>query len=106
MTYIELKNKIKEEQKLLAEDIKTGKTGRKPKNRNKENSGFYEHLFWNRIEYRHRHIAYCEFFNNTPYEKIEQPSAYNKPNRSKIDSYKKEWGSVIVEFITEEEMVA
>ncbi len=37
MTFKELKLKIKEEQKDLAQSIKNGKTGRKPKNRTEEN---------------------------------------------------------------------
>lgn len=97
MTYIELKNK--KEQKLLAEDIKIGKSGRKPKNRKKEHASFYNNLYWNRVNYRHKHIAYCEFFNNTPYEMIERPSVHNKPNRSKIDSYKTEWMGLLDEAI-------
>lgn len=95
MTYKELKNEIKEELKVLAEAIKQGKTARKPKNRNDKNMGFYNAIYWNKINYRHKHIAFCEFFNNTPYEKIEQPRADNKPNRNKIDSYKKDWAELL-----------
>jgi len=95
MTYKELKLQIKEELKVLAQAIKQGKTARKPKNRNEENYGFYNALYWNKINYRHKHIAYCEFFNNTPYEQIEQPRSNNKPNRSKIDSYKNEWTELL-----------
>lgn len=102
MTYKELKQHIKEEQKALARAIRKGKSARKPSNRNEENIGFYEALFWNRINYRHRHIAYCEYFNNTPYEKIEKPRRENLTypfTRSKIDSYKKEWESLLDEQI-------
>ncbi len=93
MTYKELKQQTKDELKILAVAIKKGKFARKPKNSN--GNGYLEALFWNRINYRHKHIAYCEFFNNTPYEQIEQPRADNKPNRNKIDSYKKEWAELL-----------
>jgi len=39
MTFKDLKKKIKEEQKSLAQQITNGKTGRKPKNRNDKNYG-------------------------------------------------------------------
>lgn len=92
MKFKELKNKIKEEQKQLALDIRKGKFARKPKNRDNSNYSYYENLYWNRVNYRHTHIAYCEFFNKTPYEKIEPNSKQEYPfNRSKIDSLKAEW---------------
>ena len=47
MTYKELKKQIKEEQKSLARAIKKGKSARKPSNRNEENRGFYDALYWN-----------------------------------------------------------
>ena len=99
MTYKELKLKIKEEQKTLAKAIRQGKNARKPDNRNEENIGFYEALFWNRINYRYKHIAYCSMFNNTPYEKIEQPRKYNPINKNRLDRIKKEWESLLDEQI-------
>jgi len=99
MTYKELKRHIKEEQKALAKAIKKGKSARKPSNRNEENIGYYNALYWNRINYRYKHIVYCQMFNNTPYEKIEQPREYNPINKSRLDKIKKEWESLLDEQI-------
>jgi len=90
MTYRDLKLKIKEEQKTLAQDIRNGKVGRKPSKRNDENYEDWDSLEWNQYEYRHTHIAYCEFFNNTPYELIEN-FTYDSPDRNRIDNLKNEW---------------
>ena len=97
MTFKELKNKIKEEQKELAQDIKNGKTGRKPKNRSDENMDDYSDLDWNRSNYRHNHIVYCQLFNNTPYALIEQPRDDNKPMTHRLDKIKQEWEAEIDE---------
>lgn len=113
MNFKELKLQIKEEQKELAKRIKRGKFLAKPKNWNlmdeKEKSDYiYETsngckcfldwkvgvIGWN---YRNIHIAYCEFFNNTSYEKIENPRKYNKPDRKKIDGLKVSWKEEINE---------
>lgn len=90
MTYRDLKLKIKNEQKTLAQQIKNGKSGRKPTNRNDENYNDWDNLVWNKWIYRHIHIGYCEFFNHTPYEKIEGFS-HVSPDRRRIDNYKNEW---------------
>ena len=97
MTYKDLKNKIKEEQKTLAQKIKNGKTGLKPKNRNNKNYSDLENLWWNCRNYRHQHIAYCQFFNNTPYTLIEQPRDNNLPDTRKVDKLKIEWEGQIDE---------
>jgi len=112
MTYKELKNKIKEEQKSLAVKISRGKFLRKPSHRDNmtdEEKEFYirtydgisyfgdwkvEQLSW---KYRHRHIVYCNMFNNTPYEKIERPRISNKPRSKDLERYKKEWGEQLDE---------
>ena len=99
MTYKELKKHIKDEQKVLAEAIKKGKFARKPSNRTANNIGYHDSLFWNRINYRHKHIAYCEMFNRKKYSEIEQPRHNNKPNRRKIDGYKTEWMGLLDEEI-------
>ena len=99
MTYKELKQHIKKQQKALALAIKKGKSARKPDNRNNGNIGFYEALFWNRINYRYNHIVYCNMFNRTPYEKIEQPRDNNKPMKSRLDKIRKEWESLLDEQI-------
>lgn len=70
-----MKQKIKEEQKALAQKIRDNK----PDNQ----------LFsW---KFRHRHIAYCQFFNNTPYNSIEKPREGNEPDTEIIEKYKNEW---------------
>jgi hypothetical protein len=97
MTFKQLKFKIKEEQKTLAQDIKNGKLGRKPKNRTDDNIDDYDDLFMNHWNYRHRHIIYCQMFNNTPYELIEQPSNKNRPFSNKLDRIKKEWEGLLDE---------
>ena len=94
---LELKNKIKEELTQAAITIKGYKVLRKPKNRTEEVFSQLSQwdvmcsLYTQRREYRHKHIAYCEFFNNTPYEQIEKPRVGNKANRPRIDKFKKEW---------------
>lgn len=89
MTYKELKNQIKSEQKELAIKI------RELKNKRKEDcDGYVDGLWHRKHEYRLTHIAYCEFFNKTPYEKIERPrkeNALTHWNRKSIDSMKNEW---------------
>jgi len=83
MTKKELKQKIKEEQKCLAENIKRGKFLKKPRNwssmtpdENKKYIYIYSDYGRNcsefknylvdelRETYRHNHIMYCSFFNN------------------------------------------
>jgi hypothetical protein len=86
MTFKELKHEIKEEQKALAQEIKELKGTRK-----EVQYGYVEGLEWLQNDYRHTHIAYCTFFNNTPYEKIEQPREDNKPSKVKIDSHLTIW---------------
>lgn len=94
MKFRELKKQTKEEMKNLASQIRIGKPLRKPDvwaASNKDERKASDQLYRNRINYRHMHIAYCEFFNNTPYEMIEQPRENNKPIKNKIESYKKIW---------------
>jgi hypothetical protein len=93
MTYKDLKNKIKEEQKSLAQQIREKKRKRKD-----VQYGYVEGLDYNRDDYRHIHIAYCQFFNQTPYGLIEQ-KCYDKPRKSSIESHIKTWESQIDEAI-------
>ncbi len=112
MTYKDLKRKIKEEQKTLALQIRRGKFLRKPDNRKditKEDKRLYystygdptffatwrvEALGW---EYRHRHITYCNMFNNTPISLIEQPRDDNSPDGKKLEKIREEWEGQIDE---------
>ena len=91
MMYKELKNRIKEEQKSLALKIRNGKTGRKPVNKTVDNFNDFNALEWNQVEYRHRHIIYCNMFNNTPYDLIEQPRDNNAPRTYKLDEIRDNW---------------
>lgn len=91
MTYKELKNKIKEEQKSLAQKIRVKKSKRK-----EVQFGYVEGLDYDRDDYRHIHIAYCQFFNNTPYGLIEQ-QCYTDPRESSIKDYIKRWESEVDE---------
>ncbi len=99
MTYKELKKKVKEEQKSLAQTIRNGKTGRKPGNRNDENIADYNCLEGNRDNYRYRHIIYCTMLNNTPYELVEQPRDDNAPSTYYLDKIKKEWENQLDETV-------
>ena len=98
MTFKELKFKIKEEQKTLAQEIRVAKPLRKPKNwtdSSEEQKRCSRNEVWNQSEYRHIHIVYCNFFNGTPYEKIEQPRHGNKPSSHKLDNLRKTWEAEI-----------
>jgi len=91
MTFKELKQKIKEEQKTLAQEIKEGKSKRK-----QMPNGYVSGLDYDRDDYRHRHIAYCQFFNKTPYEMIER-SCHENPRKSTIETHMTVWASKIDE---------
>lgn len=93
MTFKELKKKIKEEQKSLAQNIKEKKGRRK-----KETNGYVPGLETARIQYRHNHIAYCNFFNKTPYGIIEE-KCHESPNTDRINELKKNWEIQIDEVI-------
>lgn len=113
MTFKELKNQIKQELKEQVQIIRRGKFLRKPKNRTnttKEDYSLYFHKaygggmwfdFWKvkdiSNEYRHKHIAYCHFFNGTEYGLIENPRRGNERKQSLIDAYIKSWESKIDE---------
>jgi hypothetical protein len=93
MTFKELKNKIKSEQKILASEIRALKAKRK-----ESPYGYVPGLEYKRDEYRHKHIAYCQFFNKTPYEKIEL-TCHDAPRSSNIKSHMTVWESQIDEEI-------
>lgn len=112
MTYKELKNQIKEEQKALAQKITRGKHLRKPKNRvNPTKEDLHRYYYYSNytkeyyftgtddlcMEYRHRHIVYCMLFNKTPYEKIENPRDDNRPSKYRLEKIRKEWEAQIDE---------
>lgn len=93
-----LKKQIKEQQKEKAAAIHTLKQGRKPSVYNL-NPGLYVklgNLSNLRYDYRHIHIAYCEFFNGTEYEEIER-TCDDPPSQSYIDRLKFGWNSYIKE---------
>jgi hypothetical protein len=85
MTYRDLKNQIKEQQKDLAQKIKEQKGRRK-----QEPDGYVYGLDHNRWNYRHTHILYCNFFNGTPYDKIER-TCHDNPDSWKLDNLRKDW---------------
>lgn len=102
MTRKELKQKIKEEQKTLAQNIKRCRPLRKPhlfqaaslKMQQQCLSWKVQSWSW---EYRHNHIAYCQMFNNTPYALIEQPRDNNRPSSRLLDKIRNEWESKLDE---------
>ena len=100
MTKKELKQKIKEEQKTLAQNIKRCRPLRKPHLFEKASLKLQQECRngwkWS-WEYRHRHIIYCHMFNNTPYELIEQPRDNNRPNSSLLDKIRNDWESKVDE---------
>ena len=91
MTYKELKHKIREEQKSLAQEIKEQKLKRKD-----VPYGYVSGLDYNRSEFRHKHIAYCQFFNKTPYDMIET-TCYEDPSKRRIENYMTSWESQVDE---------
>ncbi len=110
MTRKELRLKIKEEQKSLALQIRRGKFLRKPDNRKditKEDKRLYNSTYgdtsqfatWRVValswECRHRHIIYCNMFNNTQISLIEQPRDDNRPSSRLLDKIRNEWESQI-----------
>jgi hypothetical protein len=103
MNFKELKNKIKQEQKDLAQKIRTCKPLRKPKNleaaseETKQLCGYS--IRWHSWEYRHKHIMYCHMFNNTPYDKIEQPNSNNTPSGSFLNQIRREWEEKLNEVV-------
>jgi len=97
--FVELKREVKETQRARARKITILKAARKP-SIYKSNTKFYDKL--GRIErlqysYRQCHIAYCEFFNRTKYDKIENTtSPWNiGPDETVIDEYKMEWKEIL-----------
>jgi hypothetical protein len=94
MTYKDLKNKIKEEQKTLAHKIRICKPLRKPCNWEAADEETRKLCRWENYSsnFRHRHIIYCHMFNNTPYDKIETTVRdNNRPNGYLLDKIRKEW---------------
>ncbi len=92
MTFLELKYEVKEEQKLLAQKIKEFKEMRKD-----SPDGYVDGLWYHQNDYRHTHIMYCHFFNNTPYDSIEQPRDGNSPDSRRLENLRTEWESKIDE---------
>jgi hypothetical protein len=85
MTYRDLKLKIKNEQKTLAQKIKEKKGKRK-----EVPDGYVEGLPHDSWIYRHTHIMYCQFFNKTPYKKIEM-TCHDRPDSWRLDNLRKDW---------------
>jgi len=105
-----LKNEIKQELKAMAKDIRRGKFLRKPDNRDNitddDRAMFFSKDFARKGEYwfnawkvddmgqvfRHKHVAYCQFFNGTEYKKMEiKTRQSNKLNQDKVKAYFKLW---------------
>lgn len=88
MTRKEMKLKVKNELKALAKEIRKLKNERKG-----AMYGYVSGLEWSSEEYREKHVAYCTFFNNTPYERIErdprEPLSYSCYSRF-INTWEKE----------------
>lgn len=87
----ELKLKVKSELKELAREIREMKNQRK-----KVPFGYVEGLEYASEDFRRKHIAYCIFFNGTPYERIESNprdalTTYSYGHH--IDRWKKEAGN-------------
>jgi len=98
MNFKSLRDKIKQEQKQLALQIRNGKSGRKPSRRNDDNESDYNSLEWNQSNYRHRHIIYCNMFFKTPYGLIEQYVRDNNiPSDYFLEKIRKEWESQLDE---------
>jgi len=102
MTRKELKQKIKEEQKTLAQNIRKCRPLRKPhlfeeaSEELQQECKSWKRYQWSR-EYRHNHIVYCNLFNNTSYDKIENPRENNRPSTSLLKQIKERWEGQIDE---------
>lgn len=99
MTFKQQKQKIKEELKSIASDIRVGKFLRKPRRFEKANAKDQKrayNLVGNQDTFRHMHIAYCMFFNRTPIEEIEKTKKYRSSYT--IDKYMKEWKEKIEDY--------
>lgn len=104
-------NKIKEENKKLAEDIKQLRLRRKP-DRAKQ-LGPYEFIsesakrygrYYASAIYRSRHIAYCEL-RGRKREQIEIPAEYHPANEHLIKEYKDQWTLELNEYAKQNEVV-
>lgn len=96
MTFKELKNSIKKQLKETANTIRILKAARKP-HVYKSNPALYDKLGdldSLRYDIRHKHIAYCMFFNRTEYGDIEK-KCNEKPYTRKIDGYKNQWQYIV-----------
>lgn len=94
MTYKQLKKKIKEEQKILAQKIRVCKPLRKPDNWAAASEETKKLCRWENYsyEYRHRHIVYCTFFNKTRYDLIETSVREgNSPNSYILKDIQNKW---------------
>lgn len=96
MTFKQLKKQIKEEQKITATEIRELKSKRK-----EVPCGYVSGLDRKRFDYRHKHIAYCQFFNKTPYGMIEL-TCHEAPIESIIDRYIDEWTKKCMELEPED----
>lgn len=79
MTRREMKLKIKNELKAQAKEIRELKSKRKI-----YIYGHVDGLEYASEKYREKHIAYCTFFNNTPYELIESNPRYPRTEKDYI----------------------
>jgi hypothetical protein len=96
MTFKEFKNKIKKQIKETAGTIRILKAARKPHIYN-SNPVLYDKLGdldSLRYNIRHKHIAYCMFFNRTEYGNIEK-KCNESPNSSLLTKYKREWQYIV-----------
>ncbi len=84
MKFKEILTKIKEYQKVKAQEIRELKAKRKT-----NPYGFVPGLENKRWEYRHRHIAYCEL-RGRKCEEIER-TCHESPDRNRIDQLKLGW---------------
>ncbi len=66
MTRKEMKLKVKNELKAQAKEIRELKRKRKD-----VMYGYVHGLGFASEDYRYKHVAYCTFFNNTPYDLVE-----------------------------------
>lgn len=92
MVFILLKNEVKQELKNLTKQIQDEKFSIKYKNnKDKKILSNLNKLEKLKYQYRNKHIAYCQFFNNTNYNQIEVPNNNNYPNGFLIEENKSNW---------------
>lgn len=99
MNFKELRTTVKAELKVRATELRELKKARKPSvyktmDINHSRSDLPLLIDDRKWQFRNKHIAYCEFFNRTSREMIEQ-KFNEEPSECVIDKYKEKWTEIM-----------